>query len=133
MTKAFIQRNVRSQLLVLTNRGLRRILLMTLVSLCRTGRQSPPSIRPMKCGNGIVGHRAWVTMKQLGFGSHVRSCIIHGSMIGHRLWTGDAAGAVVVWTLHNDEHFVKDSHVKVCTKCTRAFGVIERRHHCRFW
>eukprot|EP00466_Bigelowiella_natans_P021044 jgi/Bigna1/37041/e_gw1.17.16.1 len=49
-----------------------------------------------------------------------------------RMWSADASGAVRAWKLTSDEHWVQDSSVSACPRCNKAFGVLERRHHCRY-
>ena len=49
-----------------------------------------------------------------------------------RMWTGDEDGVVRAWKLTSDDHWVDDSKVEACPICEKAFGVLERRHHCRY-
>eukprot|EP00467_Chlorarachnion_reptans_P011227 CAMPEP_0114534328 /NCGR_PEP_ID=MMETSP0109-20121206/27777_1 /TAXON_ID=29199 /ORGANISM="Chlorarachnion reptans, Strain CCCM449" /LENGTH=4259 /DNA_ID=CAMNT_0001717725 /DNA_START=231 /DNA_END=13011 /DNA_ORIENTATION=- len=49
-----------------------------------------------------------------------------------RMWTADESGLIRAWKLTSDEHWVQDSSVSACPRCNKAFGVLERRHHCRY-
>jgi WD40 repeat protein len=53
-----------------------------------------------------------------------------------KLFTGDAVGRVFSWTLpdvagRSNDHWVRDSSVACCMKCSAKFTIYERRHHCR--
>lgn len=55
-----------------------------------------------------------------------------------RLWSGDARGRVLVWTLPTSggeggdvSHWLSDAEVPACKRCSQRFTAFTRRHHCR--